>query len=101
MATGIVVRLMEAHGARVVLCTGWLIGIGRLGIMALARGPVSLFVVERLLEMGAGGRLRAVHMGTAAFASMVLTGLGAGGAVLACATYRLALRRTLSVPAPG
>jgi hypothetical protein len=138
-------------------------------------------VLGRLLEMGAGGRLRAIHVGTVAFASMVLAlaalyllqgatalavvvaalygisnglmtivrgvvpaelygrrdygillgklarpafiaralapfafplvlaGLGAGGAVLAlgviallaCATYRLALRRALSVPAPG
>ena len=152
---------------------------GNAVFVATLVGPMQ--VLGRLLEMGAGGRLRAVHVGTVAFASMVLAlvalyllqgatalavvvaalygisnglmtivrgvvpaelygrrdygillgklarpafiaralapfafplvlaGLGAGGAVLAlgaiallaCATYRLALRRALSVPAPG
>lgn len=53
--------------------------------MALARGPVSLFVLGRLLEMGARGAVLALS----------------AVALLACATYRLALRRALSVPAPG
>ena len=152
---------------------------GNAVFVATLVGPMQ--VLGRLLEMGSGGRLRAVHVGTVAFASMVLAlaalyllqgatalavvvaalygisnglmtivrgvvpaelygrrdygillgklarpafiaralapfafplvlaGLGAGGAVLAlgaiallaCATYRLALRRALSVPAPG
>lgn len=36
-------RLMEARGARLVLCMGSLLGMGALIIMAFATGPLSLF----------------------------------------------------------
>ena len=36
-------RLMEARGARLVLCMGSLLGMGALIIMAFASGPLSLF----------------------------------------------------------
>ncbi len=43
MAAPLVGRLIEAHGARTVLCAGSVMGMVALATMALASGPVSLF----------------------------------------------------------
>lgn len=43
MAAPMVGRLMEAHGARAVLCAGSLLGMAALLLLARASGPVGLF----------------------------------------------------------
>ena len=43
MAAPMVGRLMEAHGARAVLCAGSLLGMAALLLLARANGPVGLF----------------------------------------------------------
>ena len=43
LAAPMIGKLMEAHGARTVLCAGSLLGMGSLLLLARASGPVSLF----------------------------------------------------------
>jgi MFS family permease len=43
MAAPMVGRLMEAHGARTMLCAGSVLGMAALLLLALANGPVGLF----------------------------------------------------------
>jgi predicted MFS family arabinose efflux permease len=43
MAAPLVARLMEAHGARTVLCAGSLLGMAALLLLARASGPAGLF----------------------------------------------------------